>query len=557
MTANGAFNNPTGNVTSQPYRFEFDTECLGNYYDLSRPPFVWTIKYLTESGRIYEEQLGDYTKGDYSKMMFYLYDRVPTNGTTPTNQAATAASGNGNTFVTTNSGTANTAQPGELIYGIRLECTGYSCNVTDDYDAIDIRYYGRRPDAISLNGAALPLCRNQTYTISNTAVLGASAYTWTASNGAAILGIAANPTSVTLDLSNVPASAISVTLRVAAFDYNNCGGAAGAPRVSDTRDLVVPIQQAPAQPTSLQLDGGRCPSATEKTLRVAAATTSGVTKYRWQLVGSNNPSGTYLLGNTNNQITTANTPTEGTAAVQQIGTPNAGTVTVSVETKTDECGGYGPALTQSFQIGNVALVAPSSYTGPGDWCWTNSNRITIAATPGLQYYPLNFFGDYARNIQPAGAQVTASQAVGGSPDFDISIGTNSAGQFPASFDLYVNVISPCPGGGTASQVYLLPITVGTVRKCGRVGGRSSDADAEKPVGLYPNPTRGVVSIEARPNVRYEWVKVTDSQGRVVEQRHRTTEAGVTTFDLKALPAGLYQVQLFDGQRLSTQRLLKE
>ncbi|MGY3091177.1 hypothetical protein ACVWYF_004243 [Hymenobacter sp. UYAg731] len=560
----------THGIQSQPYQFEFESNCDGKiwlYTDPcnAKPNFIWTIKYFTEGGGEYQEKWQDMTYGDFSKVRLYLYDRVPypsggSSAPTPTSGDATQAGGGNTKFSAMPypnlyclNAPANAVQPGDVITSVRLECTGYSCGWSggQDDDAITIRYYGRQPGAIAVNGPT-PLCRNTTYPISVSSVFAATNYVWDSSglNGAVISGV--NGTNANLDVSGVPAGTNSITLRVAAQDNAHCGGITSA-----TRELVVPIQQAPAQPTSLQLDGGRCPATTEKTLRVTATTSSSIAKYRWQLVGANNPPGTYLVGNGNTQITAPNTPIEGTTVTQQIGTPNAGTVTVSVETKADECGGYGPALTQSFQIGNVALATPSGYTGPGSWCWTNANRITIAATPGLEYYPLNFFGAYAQNIQPAGAQVGASQAVGGSPDFDISIGTNSAGQFPTSFDLYVNVISPCPGGGAASQVYLLPVAVGAVRKCGRVGGRSSGADAAEPVGLYPNPTKGVVSIEARPNVRYEWVKVTDAQGRVVTQRHRSDEAGITMFDLKAMPTGLYQVQLFDGQRLTTQRLLKE
>nr|WP_236668847.1 T9SS type A sorting domain-containing protein [Hymenobacter rubidus] len=47
------------------------------------------------------------------------------------------------------------------------------------------------------------------------------------------------------------------------------------------------------------------------------------------------------------------------------------------------------------------------------------------------------------------------------------------------------------------------------------------------------------------------------QGRTVLDQKATSTTGITTFDVHDLPAGLYQVQLFDGQKLTTQRLQKE
>ncbi|WP_425556408.1 T9SS type A sorting domain-containing protein [Hymenobacter saemangeumensis] len=77
------------------------------------------------------------------------------------------------------------------------------------------------------------------------------------------------------------------------------------------------------------------------------------------------------------------------------------------------------------------------------------------------------------------------------------------------------------------------------------------------MNLFPNPAKEEVTIEPRENLRYEWVKVLDLQGRIVEERQSKEAVGVTSFNVKAIPNGLYQVQLFDGKRLSTQRLVKE
>ena len=105
-------------------------------------------------------------------MKIYFYDRVPDFSTT-TNLAATRAAGNTLVSLDPLVRAANTALPGEPICGIRLECTGYSCKVTDDIDDIDIRYYSRRPDAITVSGPQ-QLCRSTQYPISASSMLGAT-----------------------------------------------------------------------------------------------------------------------------------------------------------------------------------------------------------------------------------------------------------------------------------------------------------------------------------------------------------------------------------------------
>ena len=76
------------------------------------------------------------------------------------------------------------------------------------------------------------------------------------------------------------------------------------------------------------------------------------------------------------------------------------------------------------------------------------------------------------------------------------------------------------------------------------------------VQLYPNPTTGEVAVQPHVPTRYQWVKVRNLLGRVLLEQQATPEAGITTFDVRELPAGLYEVQLFDGEKLTTQRLQK-
>ena len=570
--------NPIGHgIQSQPYQFEFESNCSGNSNSWDcrfRPNFIWTVKYFTEGGNYYQEKWQDVTSGDFSKVRLYLYDRVPYPASrwmpaTPTSGQATQAGGNTNFSAVPypNLGCIpapnNTAQAGELITNVQLECTGYSCGFTegDDSDVIQIRYYARRPQAITINGQT-PLCRSTRYPISVSSVFAATNYVWyTAGLNGASIG-AVNGNTAMLDVSGVPAGTNSITLSVAAQDNAHCGGI-----TSGSRDLVVNLNPSPAASGSLRLDGGVCPSTTTKFLVAApiANNTSTTPQYRWQLVGSN-PAGTYLVDNGNNgaHITASGVPVFGGAS-QDIVTPTAGTVSVMVEAKITDCDGYSPALTKSFQIGNISPDCPTTYAGPDRWCIGSPNTIYIDTKPGLNYYPINVFGAYAGNIQPAGAQVTnvtQTAAMVGSSEFTITMAPNSAGSYPTSFDLYVSVVSQCPGNTSGSQLCALPVKVTNMVNCAIGCFSCFPVDQRKtggtsPAALYPNPATGEVKIELRPDTRYPWVKVMDAQGRVVLQRQSEAATGITGFDVKALPTGLYQVQLFDGKKLTTQPLVKE
>jgi hypothetical protein len=538
-----------GSVNSQPYRFEFDTECLGNYYNLGRPPFIWTIKYLTESGRVYQERIGDNTTNGYSRMKIYFYDRVPTPGVTPTNLTATTNGGNPNVSLSPVTAAANTAQPGEPIYGIRLECTGYSCKITDDADGIDIRYYGRRPNPIAIANAPAQLCRNVTYALSVGSVFDASNYLWSVSNGGSI---AASGTSATLNLANVSPNATSVTVSVVAQNAaGNCGS-----NYSLAQTLTLPLAPSATAPQRLALSNGLCPTSGGNTKTATVAFSAPGTVYSWTVTGA----GATIVG--------ASQGTDLTAI--SLMTPQAGAVTISVRAKTSDCGGYSPALTQTFQIGNVVTVAPTGVTKVGGycsdayWCFDHANSIVVDnPQPGLLYRM------FISDVVPAETnpdpfyRTKIFQAGDGAPAGDIYL----SGSQVRSFRLTVTTENPCPApGNPASSLYstvfnIVPVN-GDAQRTSSPGG-TSGTGKDKAMSLahssvlYPNPTTGKVNIAPQVEGRYEWVKVLDGQGRLVSEQHASNPAGVTSFDLKALPAGLYQVQLFNGQELVQERLVKE
>ncbi len=58
-------------------------------------------------------------------------------------------------------------------------------------------------------------------------------------------------------------------------------------------------------------------------------------------------------------------------------------------------------------------------------------------------------------------------------------------------------------------------------------------------------------------MRYEKVVVLNGQGLVVREAQATEAGGVRVLSLQGLPAGLYAVRLFDGQRFVTKQVVKE
>lgn len=528
-------------IQSQPYQFQFESNCLGNNASTDcrfRPNFIWTVKYYTEAGNTYTEQWQDKTAGDFSKIRLYFYDRVPytTFPLTPTNGQATQAGGNPNFSAVPYPNTGcllaavNTAQAGEVITSVRLECTGYSCGFFegDDDDAIIIRYYNRRPEAITVDGEQ-PLCRDATYPISVSPVLGATNYLWYTSglNGAVISNV--NGTNATLNLSGVPAGTTSITLRVAAQSTTQCGGT-----ISSPRDLVVNLAPSPGVPANLQLNNGLCPTTGTNTKGVSVTNVPNAARYRWTISGAGS---TFSDGSTTRETTTEDT---------QIRTPQVGQVTVTAAMKLSDCNGYGAAISRTFQIGNLepVCVEPVYQRGP---CDQRSFSLVFEANPtGLKYYPGTI-----RNVTNGGMP-TITQSTTGSPVFIVNMATGPSGRF--SFDLDYYVQSDCPSG----PGFVACSTTVSVGKY--IPGPCRTAPTPAPTmepELFPNPTSGNVEIRPTQPTSYQWLKVYDMTGNLRYEDHNKAAEGIKSFNIRSLATGLYQIQLFDGERLTTQRLVKE
>ena len=534
-------------IQSQPYQFQFESNCDGKFEGLfdecrARPNFIWTIKYFTATGAEYQEKWRDFTAGDFSKIRLYLYDRVPytTFPLTPTNGQATQAGGNANFSampypnVYCIGAPTNAAEAGDLITHARLECTGYSCGFSglEDSDAIEIRYYGIRPAAIAVTGTQ-PLCRDATYPISVSPVLGATGYLWflTGLNGAVISNV--NGTSATLDVSGVPAGTNSITLRVAAQDNAHCGGI-----ISEARELVVNLAPGPGAPANMQLSNGLCPTMGSDTKSVSVTPVSGAIRYRWTISGP----GTFDDGST--------TPKEESNSVV-IKTPQVGQVTVTAAVKLSDCNSYGTALSRTFQIGNLEPVCTQPTIQRGR-CEQNSFSLVFETNPtGLKYY---FSSGSIRNVTN-GATPTLTQSTAGNPVFLVNLNNGRAGSF--SFDLDYFVQSNCPSGpGLISCTAFINVGkfVGGFFPCRDAPEQEASKDVPQ---FFPNPTSGAVEIKLDQPMHYQWLKVYNMQGSLRHEEHSKGSEGLRSFDIRSLPTGIYLVQLFDGQQMVSQRLVKE
>lgn len=231
---------------------------------------------------------------------------------------------------------------------------------------------------------------------------------------------------------------------------------------------------------------------------------------------------------------------------------------MNVEAKASDCGGPGPGLSQTFQIGNINPTCPTA-TVRYDNCGVAT--FTFSGTSGLSYYintqPYNFTSSDGITPFPG-----ATATIGSVSSPTITTRPFSANFNKGYFDVDVFVTSPCAAGSgfvscTVAHVFV-PKQV--PYNCFTAGGpNTTDPSASsRPSGqLYPNPTTGTVAVQPDTPTRYQWVKVLNLQGRVLLDQKASSTTGITSFDVRDLPTGLYEVQLFDGQKLVRKQLVKE
>jgi hypothetical protein len=112
----------------------------------------------------------------------------------------------------------------------------------------------------------------------------------------------------------------------------------------------------------------------------------------------------------------------------------------------------------------------------------------------------------------------------------------------------------CPASGNNVSQYsdLVNFTVDNLRS--EVGDATSGAKYT----VYPNPTTGVLSVdfETLSGGNLE-VRVLDLAGRVVTRNTIAISAGSNSFsvDLSSNPAGIYMLQLQEGERVETVKVI--
>lgn len=495
--------------------------------------FIWTIKYNTASGNVYQEQWRHAQNRTAGR--FALYTQVPLRpySTYPQINPVTGLPSPDwaahNYTPIPGPVQPQNALAGQNVLSIDVQCTGYRsilCNMSDEQHIYFTGVLGNI-GAVTASGTG-PYCRDQPVTISTSGSAGATAntrYNWTLLAGT-FTGITGNGTSATLNFSSVPPTENTVTVQVQASD-NSCGGAGS---VSDTQTITLQLAAAAPQPQNMVLSNGLCAGISPKLVSVDGSNSNSTVDYEWRISGL----GATFFGG-------GNTPLLGMRNQVSIVTPNAVPVTVTARRRLATCGGFGPALSTTYQIVSPTPVAP---TGAAlTWCLGAARTIELVnVQPGLSY----FYNAYS--IMPAGGVTFTGGANGVGATVQLTPDAN--GVYPTQFFLVVTVTSPC------SSVFSTFGTMLNVPKKPMPCGVTNLRLAAPPI-LYPNPTTGQVAIAAEPTVAYAWAKVMNAQGQLMQEKKASEDRGVTSLDVSALPTGIYLVQLFDGQHLTTQRLVKE
>lgn len=152
------------------------------------------------------------------------------------------------------------------------------------------------------------------------------------------------------------------------------------------------------------------------------------------------------------------------------------------------------------------------------------------------------------NPLPGNLRFTVSPS-GGLPPYTVTANTTPAFN-RADVTGTIIVLADPPGNYT--------VTVTDAQGCSWTGTATSNrmgATSMKPTTsyrLYPNPTRGEVTVEfEEPLTNSAVLRITDLTGRVVQSWNLPVEAASFQFDTKGWAAGLYLVSLFEDNGLHT------
>ena len=547
---------------------EFTRNCAG--FPNGSIPYRWTFGYTTNQNHYYVERW----RSNQPSIPLPLYTVVPASpfaNPRPANYPLVplnSQSGSAAAVAYTTSGTPR-ANPyaGERIVSVGVLVEGYSCGVLgvcgDTYAQNLFVYTLQTPRWVIAwagapgNSAQIqnnsPICRTGTYTLECEQSNGADRYNWTSSVGR-ISGDSNRPV---LDLSNVPANATGVTVTVQAGRYYYTG--AGCNNDSGINSVYFPFRQG-TQPENLQLDGPQiCATPASRNLRVDPV--PNATRYNWRVVSGNAlfPSGL---------------PTDfGTDPFKQLRIFGTGPIVAEVTVQT-ACNLPSVPVQATVEVAgpNVAPVAldPNPYTAfnlSSSWATGLTAVVPVDnARSGVNYNFALLSVDLFDNIHPApyypgpGEPVsTTTSALG---DYVTLAGNSRRDAFSvtlltprvAGIDVRMVATNACNSGAPAiTQDFHI-----TRPFHGSGFYRAAGTGPVAAPTLSPNPTTEALHI-APPSgaVHYQWVRVVDLHGVVQREAQAPTAAGITELSLAGLPTGIYAVQLFDGERLTTQRVIKQ
>lgn len=399
---------------------------------------------------------------------------------------------------------------------------------------------------VAVAGATV-FCPGEALSYSVAAVSGATSYSWSVPAGWMGTGTT----------NSITPTAGSSGGNISVSAANACGSS--APQV-----LAVAIGSAPAMPT--QVSGNATPCAgTSATYSVAAV--SGATSYAWTL-----PAGWAGSGSAHSINATAGT--------------SGGNIQVVA------ANGCGTSAAQVFPVTVLSVPAsPMAVYGSTAACLGSSGIYSVAAVPGASSYtwllPTGFSGSATTNVIVATAggsggaiQVVANNSCGTSAPQSLAVLVNSLPNVQAAASsslICAGETATLTANGAASYVWsnaastqsiaVAPATTTAYTVTGTSASGCTNTAvvslqvsactalqelAASGVSLYPNPTAGVLTVEAAG----EWqATVTNAFGQqignILAFRDRLS------VDLRDQAAGLYVIQLSGPGGSRILRLIKE
>jgi hypothetical protein len=439
---------------------------------------------------------------------------------------------------------------------------------------IDV-YYETRPPASVLAWTGTPgnsptvteqhqlPCRTRTYVLECADVRDATQFDWTTSVGT----ISGSGRRVTLDLSQAPNNLTDFTVSVRATNPSApCGPDQSGAHVAT---FYIPTTDTPA---AISIDGAALTCSGSNTRTLSVPPVAGATGYVWQITSTG---GNAVLGIVGSGLTYPNStpPTINSVLVTFNG---PGRVDVQVVAYS-ACGSTSMPVLASYVPASSATPSPLQAVNPfvdyNLWKYGTAVRLWLTnPQPGVSYTfgPVSNVRTFTTwpgaapgsSTQPApNSAITVVPGPNGAAYIDLTLNVASV----AEFDLQVQSTGGCGGSLSLTQTihqvrpfhgYWRQAQPSPAAPLPAADGSLSAATRE--MVLYPNPTTDIVNIApAEAGHRYEWARVLDNFGNALREVRATGDESLQQLSLAGLPAGLYAVQLFDGEHVVTRHLVKE